>query len=187
MSGLRAIISGSVVIIGVAIGVPLLQLFSHHAQEPQLLRLDRVGTDGGGVGMIVRHVQVIPDDLRQKYSPTKRVEFHVSCGHDISIAVWATGVEVHTPSGWQMSSEEYHGEIWRLTNGVVREVCVERPNADRWRAYIRYGTEMKGAPLVKAQMKEAWLNRSFSNWTGKAWGGGRWSGAYELRSEEIKQ
>jgi len=86
-----------------------------------------------------------------------------------------------------MLSEEYRGEIWRLKSGVAREVCVERPQACIWRAYVRYGTEMKGASLMKAQLREAWKIRSFSNWTGKAWGGGRWSGAYELFSDEFTE
>ena len=86
-----------------------------------------------------------------------------------------------------MLSEESRGEIWRLKSGVTREVCVERPEAAMWRAYLRYGTEMKGAPLIKAQLREAWLKRSLSNWTGKAWGGGRWSGAHELFSDEFTE
>jgi len=86
-----------------------------------------------------------------------------------------------------MFSEEYRGEIWRLKSGVAREVCVERPEAAMWRAYLRYGTEMKGAPLIKAQLREAWLKRSLSNWTGKAWSGGRWSGAHELFSDQFTE
>jgi hypothetical protein len=67
-----------------------------------------------------------------------------------------------------------------------RELCVERPEAETWRVYIRYGKEIRGFSLLKAQLQEAWKIKSFSNWTGKAWGGGRFRGSYELFSEEIK-
>jgi len=41
--------------------------------------------------------------------------------------------------------------------------------------------------LLKAQLREAWKIKSFSNWTGKAWGGGRYSGSYELFSEVVQE
>lgn len=130
---------------------------------------------------------VVPDDLRQKYDPRSRVEFRVSSTQDVSIFVLATGVQVQTQSGWKTEAEEYRGEIWRLKAGTQKEVCVERPETGIWRTYVRYGTEMKGMPLLKAQMREAWILRSFSNWTGKPWGGGRWSGSYEIFSEGVTE
>ena len=179
--------SGWVALIGLAIGIPLLRLYGDRSQAPQPLRIDRARVSDAGLGVGAPRPNVVPDDLRQKYSPARRVEFHVACSNDTSIFLLATGVQVLTPSGWQMLSEEYRGEIWRLKSGGAREVCVERPEAATWRAYIRYGTEMKGVRLIKAQLREAWLKRSLSNWTGKAWGGGRWSGTYELFSGETTE
>lgn len=83
--------------------------------------------------------------------------------------------------------EEYRGEIWRLKSGIAREVCVERPEGETWRAYVRYGTEMKGAQLWEWQIRDTWRDRSFSNWTGQAWGGGRFSGRNELFSTEVSE
>ncbi len=181
------IVSGSVALVGLAIGVSFVLLSRDGSQVPQPFRIDRARMHDAGLGGAAPRPNVVPDDLRQKYSPTRRVEFHVACSHDTSIFLLASGVQILTPTGWQMLSEEYRGEIWRLKSGVAREVCVERPEAAMWRAYLRYGTEMKGVPLIKAQMREAWLNRSLSNWTGKAWGGGRWSGANELFSDEFTE
>ena len=104
----------------------------------------------------------LPMTFDGKYSPTRRIEFHVAATHDTSLFVLATGVQVHAPSGWQILSEEHRGEIWRLKSGYLREVCIERPQGETWRAYLRYGTEMKGVSLVRAQLKEAWSLRSFS-------------------------
>ena len=67
---------------------------------------------------------------------------------------------------------------------------VERPQKETerfWRAYVRYGTEMKGPPSWKARLREAWKIRSFSNWTGKVRGGGRFSGQNECFSEEFSE
>jgi len=180
-------VSGAVALVGLVIGVPFLLLSRDRSQAPLPLRLDRARVHDIGVGGGAPRPNVVPDDLRQKYSPTRRVEFHVACSKDTSIFLLASGVQILTPTGWQMLSEEYRGEIWRLKSGVAREVCVERPEAAMWRAYLRYGTEMKGVPLIKALLREAWLNRSLSNWTGKAWGGGRWSGANELFSDEFTE
>jgi len=180
-------VSRSIALVGLAIGVPFLLLPGDRPQAPPPLRIDRARMYDGGLRGGAPRPNVVPDDLRQKYSPTRRVEFHVASSKDTSIFLLATGVQILTPSGWQMLSEEYRGEIWRLKSGVAREVCVERPEAATWRAFLRYGAEMKGVPLIKAQSREAWLNRSLSNWTGKAWGGGRWSGANELFSDEITE
>jgi hypothetical protein len=68
---------------------------------------------------------------------------------------------------------------------VSREFCVEPPRSAPWRAYIRYGKELKGRALLIVQLHEAWQIRSFSNWTGKAWGGGRFGGSYVTFSEDV--
>ena len=181
------IVSESVALVSLAIGIAFLLLSKDRSQAPPPLRIDRARMYDGGLGGGAPRPNVVSDDLRQEYSPTRRVEFHVACSKDTSIFLLASGVQILTPTGWQMLSEEYRGEIWRLKSGVAREVCVERPEAAMWRAYVRYGTELKGVPLIKARLREAWLNRSLSNWTGKAWGGGRWSGANELFSDEITE
>ena len=135
------IVSGSVALVGLAIGISFLLLSRDRSQVQQPLRIDRATMHDAGLGGAAPRPNVVPDDLRQKYSPTRRVEFHVACSHDTSVFL----------------------------------------------LYLRYGTEMKGVPLIKAQLREAWLNRSLSNWTGKAWGGGRWSGANELFSDEFTE
>ncbi len=178
---------GSVVVIGLAIAISLLLLPGNKPPPPPRLHVTRAGVRDGGLVVAMPGTNVIPDDLRQKYAPPRRAEFRVSCDKETSIFLLATGVQVATSSGWQTTSEDYRGEICRLRTGVEREICVERPDAETWRAYIRYGTEMKGLRLVRAQVKEAWLGGSLSNWTGKAWGGGRWSGSYELFSAEVRE
>jgi hypothetical protein len=99
-------------------------------------------------------------------------------------------VQVPTDSGWVPFSEEPRNETWRLTPGIARDLVVERPPPDSgqvWRAYICYGTEMRGPPLLKAQLRETWRIRSFFNWTGKAWGGGRFSGSHDLFSKNYTE
>jgi hypothetical protein len=173
---------------GLAIGALFLWLSVGQSKAPQVLQCDLAGTFDRGHGVDAARSNIVYDDLRQKYhDPAYGVQFHVTCTQDTSIFVRETGVQVPTPSGWQTCIEDSRGEIWRLKPGVAREVCVERPQAAMWRACIRFGTEMKGASLLKAQLREAWLTRSFSNWTGKAWGGGRFSGTYELFSDPITE
>jgi hypothetical protein len=183
----RLIVGGWVAFVGLVVGMQLLRLSKDPSPSPQLLRLDRGRMADKDRADAVQPTDLVLDDIRQKFAPTRRVEFQVDTSRDTSVFVLATGVQIRTPSGWQTVSKEYRGEIWRLKSGVAREVCVERPEADVWRAYVRYGAEMKGASLLGAQLKEAWKIRSFSNWTGKAWGGGRWSGSYELFSDEIAE
>jgi len=130
---------------------------------------------------------VIPDDLRLKYPPDQRGDFHLVSAEKTAVAVWETGVQTLTPSGWKVASPDQRGEIWRLQSGLPREFCVERPTHTTWRAYIRYGREMKGPALWWAQVREVWKLHSFSNWTGKAWGGGRFAGNLELFSEVIEE
>ena len=178
----------SVAVVGLGFGAGLFWLFSSYSQTQVPLHISRAGDVNGYESLPVIAAEpnrVVPDDLRQKYAPPGRAEFHVTCSQDTSIFVLATGVQIEGTSGWKIWAEDYRGEIWRLKTGIPREVCVERPASETWRAYIRYGTEMKGPSLLRAQLREAWSLRSFSNWTGKAWGGGRWSGVYELFSEEA--
>jgi len=181
------ITTGSIAVLGLATVSALVWLASGQPHRPQVLRMERATTNDDRPGIATPRTKVIPDYLRQKYASTRRAEFDVASSLDTSIFVLATGVQVHTPSGWQMLSEDYRGEIWRLKSGVAREVCVEQPEGQTWRAYIRFGTEMKATSLLKAQIKEAWNIRSFSNWTGRAWGGGRWSGRHELFSDEVTE
>ncbi len=127
------------------------------------------------------------------------VAFHLMSSKDCSIAVWETGIQIRTPAGWKALHEEHRNEPWRLKAGVPLQFTVEPPHAEKWsylpeqersetwRAYIRYGTEMKGPQLWKWQLRGVWQDLSFSNWTGKAWGGGRFSGRNELFSEEIRE
>jgi hypothetical protein len=126
------------------------------------------------------------DNLRLKFALARRGEFHLVSAEDASILVLATGVQVLRPSGWQTESEEQRMEIWRLKAGRPVEACVERPVNETWRAFVRYGFEMHGTPLLKAQVREAWLLRSLTNWTGQAWGGGRFHGSVEVFSDTIE-
>lgn len=130
---------------------------------------------------------VVSDVLRRKYDSRVRVDLRVCSERSASIFVLATGVQVRTETGWRTEAEDQRGEIWRLKDGECREVCVERPGEGNWRAYVRYGTEMRGLRLLMAQIREAWILRSFANWTGAAWGGGRWSGCHEIFGPEIAE
>ena len=176
--------------IGLGMGLGLVWLMSRESPRTPILVLNREGQAEAHAPrqpVTADSSKVVLDDLRRKYDPRKRVEFRVSSTQDSSIFVWATGVQFRTALGWKSEAEEYRGEIWRLKAGIPREVCVERSPSETWRAFVRYGTEMKGPSLLRAQLREAWILRSFSNWTGKPWGGGRWSGSYEIFSEEVTE
>lgn len=167
-------------------------LFSSDDRSPtgSALRIDRQQLGNPGTSDVAVSTNVLPDFFRQKHSPAQRAEFRVTCSEPIAVAVWATGVQVHTEAGWVAFSEEPRNETWRLTPGMARELFVERPppgSRQMWRVCVRYGTEMSGPPLLKAQLWEAWKIRSFSNWTGKAWGGGRFSGSYDLISKDFSE
>ena len=129
----------------------------------------------------------VPDGLRMKYAPARRAEFHLVSAEDTSIFVLATGVQELTSSGWRTESEDTRNEIWRLKAGRPVEVCVERPGSGTWRAFVRYGFEMRGTTLLKAQVREAWILRSVSNWNGRAWGGGHFEGRVDLFSAEVAE
>jgi len=177
-------------VIGLGMGLGLVWLMSGESPRTPMLVLNRGGeTEADAIRQAVtaESSKVVLDDLRRKYDPPKRVEFRVCTTQDTSIFVLATGIQFRTASGWKCEAEEYRGEIWRLKAGIPREVCVQRSPSETWRAYVKYGIEMKGPPLLRAQLREAWILRSFSNWTGKPWGGGRWSGSYELFSEEVTE
>lgn len=138
----------------------------------------------------VSPTNIIPDFFQLKYPSTRRAGFHVSSSKPAAIFVLATGVQILTDSGWQPFSEEPRNEIWRLKPGTAQDMFVEIPEKqteERWRAFIRYGTEMHGPPLLRAQVREAWKIRSITNWTGKAWGGGRFSGGNEYFSQEFSK
>ena len=146
----------------------------------------------GAVDLVrsVSATNILPDFFERKYSSAQRAQFHVSSSKPAAVFVLATGVQIRTESGWRPYSEEPRNEIWRLEPGTAHDMFVEIPEkqtGEIWRAYIRYGTEMHGPPLLRAQAREAWKIRSFTNWTGKAWGGGRFNGQYELFSEEYSK
>jgi hypothetical protein len=188
-SRMRSLIASIGLTIG-AMGFGFLWLLGGEPAAMPRLVLNRQGQTTAQAAALTgteEHVQVVPDELRRKYDPRRRVEFRLSTTHDTSIFILETGVQVATASGWKTEFQEYRGEIWRLKAGDAREVCVEGAPSEIWRAYVRYGTEMKGIPLLRAQLREAWILRSFSNWTGKPWGGGRWSGSHELFSEKVAE
>lgn len=150
-----------------------------------LHREDPGQADAAGGGGDPSRGAVVPDALRRKFDPSRLVEFGVSSSEEVSVFVEASGVQVWTPTGWKVEVEELRGNIWRLKAGTRMEVCVERPPSPVWRAYVRYGREIQGWPLLKVRLREAWLLRSFSNWSGKAWGGGRFGGHHEVYSDEV--
>ncbi|MGI8964512.1 MAG: hypothetical protein ACR2H1_00300 [Limisphaerales bacterium] len=188
MSRRSWIMIGSVAVIGLAIAVVLFLPSGDKPQTPMALRMERQKSGDTGNKAATPSSNIVLDFFSTKYSLSHRAEFHVTSSQPSAIFVVATGVEISTDSGWEPFSEEPRNEIWRLTNGVKREMYVERPEREskqKWRAYIRYGTEMKGPPLLATQLREAWRIRSISNWTGKPWGGGHFNGAHEIFSEEF--
>jgi hypothetical protein len=153
----------------------------------QLRRAGATNLPAPALGSVVSDGSPVPDGLRRKYAPARRGEFLLVSAEDTSIFVLATGIQMLTSSGWQTESEDTRSEIWRLKAGRPVEVCVERPDSGTWRAFVRYGFEMHGTPLLKAQVREAWILRSVSNWTGQAWGGDRFHGSVELFSAELEE
>jgi hypothetical protein len=167
------------ILIVFAIGAFFLQ--PHNAPTPALtLQFTPAATS-------TNYSKIIPDDIRMMWAPENRVEFHISNPTNIAILVWTTGAQILTPTGWKTANEHQRNEIIRLKPGAARELCVERPHSytGPWRAVITYSTEMKGAPLLTANLMEAWNRRSFTNWNGKAWGGGKFSGSHELYTPEV--
>jgi hypothetical protein len=129
--------------------------------------------------------KVIPDDLLLKYNTANRLDSYVSATEPVAIFVHSTGVQVPIRNGWKLISEEQRNEIWRLKPGVIHQLCVERPQAEGWRVVVKYGKEMHGLKLFRANLHQAWITRSFANWNGKTWGGGKFDGTYELVSDQI--
>jgi hypothetical protein len=184
-------ITGLVIAVGAAVvTVPWLLKGGKEPSAATTLMLSRQKSGALDHAVSVSATNILPDFFQRKYSPTQRAQFHVSSSKPAAVFVSATGVQIRTDSGWQPFSEEPRNEIWRLKPGTAQDVFVEIPEKQTeeiWRAYIRYGTEMHGPRLLRAQVREAWIIRSFRNWTGKAWGGGRFSGQYELFSEEFSK
>jgi hypothetical protein len=181
---------GLVMVVGVAVTVTWLSLGEKESSTAIPLTLSRQRVGAVDLAVSASPTHVIPDFFQLKYPPAQRAQFHLSSSKPATIFVRATGVQIRTDSGWRSYSEEPRNEIWRLKPGTVQNMCVEIPEKESdgiWRAYIRYGTEMHGPPLLKAQVREAWMIRSFTNWTGKAWGGGRFSGQNVLLSEEFSR
>jgi hypothetical protein len=161
------------------------------SQSPNPLRIDRLKSGDAGSEAAAPATNVISDFYDRKYSPAQRAKFHVTASQPMAIGVLATGVQVRTDSGWEPFSEEPRNETWRLKPGLAREMFIERPQRATglpWRAYVRYGTEMKGPQLWKWQLRGAWQIRSFSNRAGQAWGGGRFKNdGNELFTEEFPE
>ncbi len=122
---------------------------------------------------------------RHPYAPNM-VAFNLITSNDCSIAVWETGTQWQTENGWETVHEEHRFETWQLTNGIPLQFTVEPPNDGPWRVFIHYGTEMKGLPLLRAQLREAWKLRSFTNWNGNPWVGGRWTGSTRIFSGVVE-
>jgi hypothetical protein len=141
------------------------------------------GTNVSG-GSTVQTV-VHPDYLRRKFRPDLTATYWLQAPTNKAIALWVTGVEVHTDKGWVSYSEEDRHETVRLSAGVAQEICVEFPDYGEWRAYIRYAPELPWWPSFKAKLHEAYLTRSFANWSGRAWGGGRFGGSITQFSEVV--
>ena len=112
--------------------------------------------------------------------------FHLSS--PVSCAIFFRQAEVQVPwaNGWTTVTAYPRYEVIRLQPNVPYEFCVDSPRDGNWRILIRFGTEMKGIPLLRAQMREAWNLKSLSNWTGKAWGGGRFIGEFEMGFEGVE-
>src|SRR5678816_966811 len=144
-------------LVGLGIVLGVLCLPGSGTQTAQILTMNRADQSAAysttAQGPTTAASTVVLDALRLSFDPRKRVEFLVTGTRNTSIFVLATGVQVRTPSGWKTEAEQSRGEIWRLKAGVSREVCVDRPTSETWRAYVRYGTEMKGLSLLRAQLR----------------------------------
>ena len=173
-----------------AIGIAVATAFLWPGSKPQTpigFRIDRIIETRSASWLNNSKTNVVPDNDPRAWFGRHAVRFYLSSTQTTAIFVHATGVEIHTNSSWTTFSEQTRNEIWRLQSGRPQEFFVDVPEGENWRAYIRYGTEMHGLPLLKVQIRGAWKERSFKNWTGKAWGGGRFEGQYELRTEEFSE
>ena len=155
------------------------------SQTPHGLRLDRVDETRPPGGFAAPQAQVVPDNYPRSWFGPRTATFHLTGTETTAIFVRSTGVQIQTDSGWKPSSEQPRNEIWRLKPGCPQEMFVDSPQREKWRAYVRFGTEMRGPQLWYWQLRGAWQDRSFANWTGKAWGGGRFTGEKEMLSEEF--
>lgn len=182
-----------IAVIGLAVASGLLWSAAHRAPVPIELSIERQEAAAATSAVVAAERagrEVRPDFLREKWAAERREEFQVTARRPTAIFVQTTGVQVRRESGWETIFEEPRNEIWRLKPGVVQQFFVERPATETglgWRAFVRYGSEMSGPPLWRAQLREVWRTRSFSNWNGQAWGGGRFSGDRELFAEEVRE
>jgi len=182
----RWITSGSVAIIGISVATAFLWSGSQ-SQTLNVLRIDRVNETRRPSGLAAPQANVVPDNYPRSWFSLQTAKFHMTCTQAAAIFVHSTGVQIHTDSGWKPFSEQPRNEIWRLKPGFPQEIFVDSPQREKWRAYFRFGKEMKGPQLWYWQSRGAWQDRSFTNWTGKAWGGGRFTGANELFIEEFAE
>ncbi len=177
--------------LGIGLGLFLGERGGGHLQSPDLFLSHEDESEEAqhsGIEVDSDAPRVILDDHRPMMDPSNIIHFRLTSRQDTTISVSFTGSQLKTPSGWEPASEEHRLETWRLTAGVPREICVERPpTLGRWRAYVQYSKQLKGFALLKANLEEAWRYRSFTNWNGKSWGGGRWAGSYEIYSREFPE
>ena len=178
--------SGSVAAVSIAAAIVFLSLAEDPRRTEKTLRFDR--QKSARTGVPPPPTNAVPDRFRMKYPPAERGEFRLSATEPTRIFVSATGVQIDTDSGWEPFSEEQRGEVWKLTPGKAQELFVERPRTkQKWRAYIRYSSEMRGPLLLKWQLLEAWKIKSSTNWTGRAWGGGRYYHEHGLFSAAFSE
>jgi hypothetical protein len=176
----------SVVVIGIAVATAFLGSGSQ-SQTLNGLRIDRVHETRGPSGLAAPQANVVPDNYPRSWFSLQTAKFHMTSTQAAAIFVLSTGVQIHTDSGWKPFSEQPRNEIWRLKPGCPQEFFVDTPQREKWRAYVRFGREMRGPQLWYWQSRGAWQDRSFTNWTGKAWGGGRFTGENKLFSEEFSE
>lgn len=176
----------SVVVIGIVVATAFLGSGSQ-SQTLNDLCIDRVHETRGPSGLAAPQADVVPDNYPRSWFSLHTATFHMTYTQAAAIFVLSTGVQIHTDSGWKSFSEQPRNEIWRLKPGCPQEFFVDSPRRENWRAYVRFGREMRGPQLWYWQSRGAWQDRSFTNWTGKAWGGGRFTGANELFSEEFSE
>ncbi len=177
----RGFTISSVVVIGIAVATAFLWSRSQ-SQTLNGLRIDLVDETRG-----LPQANVVPDNYPRSWFSPHTAKFHMSSTQAAPIFVLSTGVQIRTDSGWKPFSEQPRNEIWRFKPGCPQEFFVDSPQQEKWRAYVRFGKEMRGPQLWYWQSRGVWQDRSFTNWTGRAWGGGRFAGENKLCSEVFSE
>src|SRR5215831_7061599 len=81
------IVGGGVVVVGLAVGVQCRWLSGAASRTVPVLRMDRGWRFDSSPIMRAQSSQVVPDDLRRKYDPTRRMEFQVVTSQMTSVFV----------------------------------------------------------------------------------------------------